>query len=438
MTLNVYRAYYVHLYPFDQIMRFITCDRVDEHSPQYRDLRFECKRGGGGAETDEMISKKYFDRRTRQLFHAQLMRDLPQSIHISTLVPLQLDQTKFGGEPRRKRSALVAMTNDDDYSHSHTPLLKETHSNAEDYLHCVQAIEKELVFDIDGPDFDRFCPCVGGGGGEAQRMLCDTCWLHIEGTYWIALFILTSVLGYERRHLMCVFSGGKGIHWFVNARRAMTLDDQQRLFIHETITMKEDSQLMTWIVRDSTRELSDGLEELFHNNVLVRRNLLAGGVESPFRQWVLNKLYRHYPSVYNQVKKRWDKATDDTVSSTHLWSILKTFEVYRERGGGDARSQVRPSLFLIYRLYYPMIDKGPMKLAKSVKLPFSIHSKTGNIALPVSADFMQSNDKLAQIVTLEDLYTAHTQRQPMPPLFTQGVALLTQWLDQYTAPVVVV
>jgi DNA primase catalytic subunit len=456
-----YQTYYTHYYPFELITRFITCNRPDTLSPQYRDLRFECKRWVSPhffhaqqqqqRKESDLMSKKYFDRRTPQLLRAQVMKELPQSIHIGSLVPLQLDQSQFvvtpqqQQQPRRKRISLAeeglgATTTTTMGQPDWVSPLHETDYAGSDHIHFMTAVEKELAFDIDVPEFDRFCECCdtrsgGGGTEETRRMLCDTCWLHIEGAYFIVLFLLTKQLGYERHNVMCVFSGGKGLHFFVNDRRAMQLDEAQRLFIHDTLAIpngvkeRGDSQLFTWILRDTNQALSERLEQLFHDNVLVRRDLLAGH-ESPFRRWVLNKLYRHYPAVHNQVQRRWDAMTGS--NSVDLWQVLKKFEVYRERSG-EARADVRPSLFLIYRLYYPMIDKSPMKMSHSVKLPFSVHSKTGNVALPVSDEFITANDKLSQLVSLDTLTAtgSRVQQKRVPPLFARGTTILDEWLGHY-------
>ena len=461
---TMYRTYYTHYYPFDAIVRFITCNKPLEYSPQYRDLRFECLQWSscsgnntGAISKHNHWSKKHFDRRNAAFLRAHIQADLPQSIHISSLIPLRIDPVQFlavEASPqtmqKRKRMAIeydTATTNNSRSNSADNKFvspLRESHEA--DFVHLIPGALKELVFDIDVPDFHRFCRCTDTTRVEGpSRLLCDTCWLHLEGTYFIMLFVLCHQLGYARHNVMCVFSGGKGLHFFVNASRAMNLDDTQRLFLHDTLNIRNgsgaqtesngDMALFDWIAQAASRDLSDQLERLFHETVLVRRNLLVR--EPGFTRWVLEKLKRHYPSVHMQVASRWSELAqmrqNDADASVVMWSLLKTFEVYRERSddSGETRSRVRPTLFLVYRLYYPMIDKMPMKMNHAIKLPFSINAKSGNVSLPVDAAFIEASDKATRIVHIEALYDAHRAQCETPPLFQRGMEILDEWLCHY-------
>lgn len=461
-TQTLYRVYYTKFYPFESITRALTCGLSDKNaSPQYRDLRFECV---NWYDPESHWSKKHFDRRSASLLRAHYMSDLPQSIHIGQFMPLvQLDMTQClkispagtststttsnnTNGPSSKRSfygSSKTVTNSPEY----VSPLHETRGPG--YTHFVTPL-KEMVFDIDVPGFNRFCPCVNDKGDDVHKILCDTCSLHIEGACVIILFILVVQLGYDERHLMCVFSGGKGIHWFINAPRAMSLSEQQRMFIFDAIQLSGsgnnagtgngknesgDRQLFGWIRTVATPDLSDTLKRLFHDNVLVARNLLARQ-DSRFAQWALQKLQRYYPAVYRQVAPVWEEQrANGTVDSVQMWEALRLFEVYRERsdsaGDWDCRGSVEPSLFLIYRLYYPMVDKAPLRMSHSIKMPFSIHGKTGAVALPIDAEVLRSPDWTRQICHVNSLYEAHTKNRALPHAFKRGLEIFDRWVDQY-------
>lgn len=459
-TQSVYRVYYTHFYPFQCITRVLICGLSEKTAtPQYRDLRFECV---NWHDPETHWSKKHFDRRNPGLLRSHLMSDLPQSIHIGQFMPLlQLDMKQcletIGASnnnsntvsrvPSKSKRSFYGPSTTVTNSPEYVSPLYETRGAC--YAHFVTPL-KELVLDIDVPGFHRFCACVDENGEDVCKTMCSTCKLHIEGAYVIILFILIVQLGYEQRHLMCVFSGGKGIHCFVNAPRAMSLNDQQRMFIYDAIQLSGsgnnagtgngknesgDRPLFGWIRAVATRELSRTLKQLFHDNVLVARNLLMQR-DSRFSQWVLKKLQRYYPSVFRQVAPLWEAQRRRTeCDSVEMWKTLRTFEVYRERhettGEWDFKGSVKPSLFLIYRLYYPMVDKAPLRMSHAIKLPFSIHGKTGAVALPVDDSFLSVSDWSSQICHVNALYEAHCKGKTMPASFKRGLEIFNDWIDQY-------
>ena len=457
-TQSVYRVYYTHFYPFKSITRALTCGLQADTtaSPQYRDLRFECVNWN---DPNTHWSKKHFDRRNTNLLRAHIMSDLPQSIHIGQFMPLlQLDMKQCSVPPtgsndqtrsrvpQKNKCAFYGPSTTGTNSPEYVSPLHETRGSG--YAHFVTPL-KELVFDIDVPGFHRFCPCVDDMGDNIRTTLCPTCGLHIEGACVIMQFILTEQLGYELRHLMCVFSGGKGIHCFVNAPRAMSLNETQRLFIYDAIQLSGsgnnagtgngknesgDRPLFAWIRIMATHDLSHRLKRLFRDNVLVARNLLMDR-NSRFSAWALNKLQRYYPAVYRQVAPVWEAQRQRAdCSSLDMWDTLRAFEVYRDRseaGDWDFKGAVKPSLFLIYRLYYPMVDKAPLRMSHAIKLPFSIHGKTGALALPMDASFLSAPDWTRQICHVNALYEAHTRGRPVPESFKRGIELFNDWIDQY-------
>ena len=467
-TQSMHRVYYTHFYPLKCVTRALTCglsgnNTNNNTSPQYRDLRFECV---NWYDPDTHWSKKHFDRHTDELLRTHLMADLPQSIHIGQFMPLlQLDTSKWAPGDRTmglrasqsktnstttKRSlynsgsnARFVVTNSPEYV---SPLHETCGSG---YAHFVTPL-KELVFDIDVPGFNRFCPCVDENGDTIHNTLCDTCGLHIEGAYEMMLFILDEQLGYESRHQLYVFSGGKGIHCFINAPRAMSLNEQQRMALYDAIQLSGsgnnagtgngrhesgDKPLFGWIRTVATPELSKRLQRLFRTNVLDVRNLLMRP-DSRFWQWALRKLQRYWPAVYNQVEPVWKAQRNNSkCHSRDMWRTLRAFEVYRDRSDvgseWDFKGNVRPSLFLIYRLYYPMIDRAPLRMSHSIKMPFSIHGKTGALALPVDGSCLSSLYQGNHLCHIRTLYEAHTKGRPVPPIFKRAIELFDAWVAQY-------
>jgi DNA primase catalytic subunit len=466
--LSLYKTYYTYIYPFEQIYKFITRNNPERLSAQCRDMRIEFNR------SDTMTSKKRFNRKNLLCFKNELFSLLPHSVHIGCIISLLIPRSLFHISQPQSNMRLLIRTgkrinekNDEDinpiytkqpkleienvYSPSYNNTVYDNERNfvsplqetLGDYIHFIP-IFKELVFDIDIPDFDRFCDC------KENKMLCSVCWIHIEGAYFIMNFILTELFGYDKKNILYVFSGGKGLHCFINDKRALNLNEQQRFHICDKIQIGNgddndrkngDDVLFSWIHTNSNEILSNKLESLFFNNVIRGRDLLKN---ISFRRWILSKLQKYYPSTYNSIHSCWsnDNAINNIKNkdnvSVILWKLLTTFEVYEYHNTNDIKSMIRPSLFIIYRLYYPMIDKQPLKLTHDIKLPFSIHSKTSNISLPIDQSFMESIDKSKQIININSLchyYNTHKQKQQeetlLPKIFKKGVTLLEEWLNQY-------
>lgn len=420
-------TYIETLLPFDLIMRFMTCNKPDTISPQCRIMRFESYKtdNSGG-----LWSKMEFNRTDARALAQQLKWILPLTIHITDLLPLYLEPSTADN-----KAMLINKRRAGD-EEGVSPLINE--SRHRDFVHFIRPC-KELVFDLDVSDFDRFCDCVSKGEqhndddeeGKMKKTLCHCCWLHIEGAYFILQFMLTHLFGYKSENLLNVFSGGKGIHCFVNDARSLSMNEEQRLFLYDTMYIgsgKTDDgsalALCTWIHKFATPRLTRTLEKLFMSQVITSRNLFA--TSPAFRQRVEDILSRYYPATYNNLIKTsaWQKTT---TKSSIIWSLLKSFEIYDYH----AQAMAKPSLFIIYRLYYPIIDKEPLKMKHSIKLPFSIHTTTKNIALPIDRTFIESTNKEEQLVTLCDVYTSHFNMQPLPALFANGINLLGRWLDMY-------
>jgi DNA primase catalytic subunit len=489
------KLYYQKIFPFESIYRFVLCGHSPEaDSPQCRVVRLECA----------AFSLRNFARVNREYFRWQLLNHLPRSIHIGAFAPFHLPGADFLHEElpdaeapavkhvraqrpsslKRPRPSLYSGDIDavsrlsiksgggggggaesqEERKQRHRRLTEQP-PEPDEFIHILPGARKELVFDLDVPDFDRFCGCVATGAnnntdvdGKGGRTLCWICWLHVEGAYFILNHRLQHELGYATENTLWVFSGGKGLHCFINEKRALTLSKVQRDFLLERLTIGSgrpknttvealaeardaDRQLREWLIEIRSTPLCEQLEHLFRTTVLVRRNLIAR--HRPMRLWVLAKLRQHYPSVYGRIRVMWqDTRVKPSMhkcenASIFLWELLVKADCFREDDNPQAYAQdayrvVPAPLFIIARLYYPVLDAGPMQLAHDVKLPFSFHGKTGNLALPIDGDFILSPTEKAQALTMEALYDFYRQNDgQLPEMFTKAVAILDRWLSHY-------
>lgn len=316
----------------------------------------------------------------------------------------------------------------------HMAFYKETN---EDKL---VVLKKELVFDMDITDFVRFCPC------EGKKQLCQVCWLHIAGAHLILNEMLQEWHGYEARHLLWVFSGGKGLHCLVNAPHAISLGDSERMRLYDRMHIDtcDDEGLIVKIRQFDTAFL-DRLMLFFVDHAFKECDLftIAGPEQlgETFEAFCLRHLQKRFPALFVHVKKAWQTLQEPTNNnkkkaklvshdtpceetlSMRKWGHLQALETMQ-----NGRSQgCRASIFLMMRVLFPMVDKEPLRMMHQIKLPFSIHSTSKNIALPIDSDAIVKMNVVRDPLSLDLLLK---NKQPHPQ-FAKGRKLFDTWIDQY-------
>lgn len=129
-----------------------------------------------------------------------------------------------------------------------------------------RVLGRELVFDLDLPDYDslRTCPCKGG----PKSAYCDGCWALLARSARLLDRMLEQEFGFERR--LWVFSGQKGLHCWVLDDAAFSLDEQQREALCDRLTRSPDrrpslvqkSEPGEWIVPRIDRKVTTQLTHL--------------------------------------------------------------------------------------------------------------------------------------------------------------------------------
>lgn len=438
---TILNKYYNEYYPFDTIYAMIVFNKEEKISPETRMIRFHCKKENGF-----VYENMHFDRINKEYFKKELYHHIPESIHLSYLYQFHLPKRSFHESYIKEKNIIqtplrtlkrISSPLNNDYiikqqqqqkqlqEDSTPPKLKEIRDKH--FIHFNIDKQKELVFDIDIPDYNRFCKC--------DKEICQMCWLHLEGSFHIMMkLILTEILGYDKKNILVVFSGNKGLHFIINDKSCLSLNKQQRKFIYDTIfnigngkdNINDDLKLMRWIKQYNTEDISTFLERYFIERVLKERNLLVKS--ESFNTWIMKKLELHYHSIYCIIQKKWNQIMKEKKLSVDLWECLKTMYQYDESIKND--KIIEPHIFIIYRLYFPIIDKGPIQLNHQCKTPFSIHHKTLNIALPIDQVFIDQSyyNKISNgIVNMNDLYNDKEKQS----VFKKSVSLMNEWINCY-------
>lgn len=99
-------------------------------------------------------------------------------------------------------------------------------------------VSRQLVFDVDVPDFDDLRACKDEHPGAST---CSKCWKLID----VATRILDSLLrGMGFKHLLWVYSGNKGVHCWVCDPRACALDDRKREYLCNYLQTPQDHPVL--------------------------------------------------------------------------------------------------------------------------------------------------------------------------------------------------
>jgi DNA primase catalytic subunit len=310
---------------------------------------------------------------------------------------------------------------------------------------------KELVFDLDITDFNRYCAC------GKQKKLCSVCWVQMQLASLILDHRLKHELGYKDENRLWVFSGSKGVHCFINARNAMSLNDKEReqLYKRLYIGYGDDTRLTSFLVTLCAKspEFVERVEHFFLTHMLKEQDIftlpafvIREDDDSPlmesFEILCLRHLRIHHRGLAPIVKSTWDKLNltsnmEDGSSpckkhrlesniSVRKWRALKQLEELRSDKSGCA-----PSVFLMFVVVMPMIDKGPMGVAHQIKLPFSVHHRTKNLSLPMTQQSLMSMQLPRDTVSLETLIRCEKEKQPLPIAFNTGLKVLEEWLNAY-------
>jgi DNA primase catalytic subunit len=303
--------------------------------------------------------------------------------------------------------------------------------------------KQELVFDIDVTDYTCYCECGARSTEQARAnncknsnrrhtyycectgsgQACSTCWLHIEGAALLLHDFLVHRLGIPEKHLLWVLSGKKGIHCLVNDPRYVTMALSERAQLFSLLQCSTPTALREFgrtLAKDDARStVVQQWETHFFDNVVQRRHMLMNKV---FAADCLDLVRLYYQPLHDMLRQSWSTAT----SSLSKWQSLKRLEQGQQ-------FECPPSLLIVLQYYYPRIDRGPLcEKNHVIKLPFSVHRSTKNIALPVHREEIARRSGLPlQSLTLKDALDYHEQNATLHPDFAAACHIFEQWIGAF-------
>lgn len=244
-----------------------------------------------------------------------------------------------------------------------------------------QALEKELVFDIDMTDYDDVRSCCSAAD------ICSKCWTLMT----IAIRILDRALrdDFGFQHLLWVYSGRRGIHCWVCDEAARKLSVAARSAVAEYLSLVKGGEETVKKVNLSDpihpfiRESLTMVERYFSRYALQDQDILG-------RKETVDKILSLVPE---DVRKELQQDFQNERKPESRWRLIKD-QAVKKQGTSKKGQHFEKEIMLQY--CYPRLDvnvsKGVNHLLKS---PFSVHPKTGRISVPIDLKELEKFDPFA-------------------------------------------
>jgi len=264
-------------------------------------------------------------------------------------------------------------------------------------LRAFQAVERELVFDIDMDDYDDYLNFTHKEHGWSK------CWALMAVAIRILDRGLREDFGFE--HIFFVFSGRRGIHCWVCDKRARELTDEQRASVANYFSIYKGIQegkakLMLSVPRHpSVQRALDILEPIFVDEMLPQQELLDSQ-----ESW--EKILQYVPDadVCDKLRERWQNGRRSSTSANgehedvnkSRWAELCR-EVdrclSRTKDPSKRRQLVKCKDEIIFAYTYPKLDVEVSKKRNHLlKAPFCVHPKTGKVCVPIDPERAEEFD----------------------------------------------
>lgn len=213
---------------------------------------------------------------------------------------------------------------------------------------------REFIYDIDIDEYDlvRTCGCHGD-------VYCKDCWSLVQEA---AIFIdKTMKDDFGFKDIIWFFSGRRGVHGWVMDKVTREFDQEQRVAILNYLTF----------IHDEKR--SQSIEEI-PNEAKPLRNRIYALVAKAFLEKTTPETLKEIGISINKAKEIIERVKTIENFDHNQYNILIPNDTNIRRKLSDE--------FIIRR--YPRIDrKVTMDTRRVSRMPYSVHGKTGQIAIEI-------------------------------------------------------
>jgi len=240
--------------------------------------------------------------------------------------------------------------------------------------------QRELIIDIDLTDYDFL-------EVDVKRLeTCDRCWPLMALAMRVLERALREDFGFE--HILCVYSGRRGIHLWVCDARARRMSNEVRGAVADYLgpvlaPATGRLAIRTPMHPSLARAYKDELEPFFHSHMLTGE--AAGGfgiLDTAERQKKLLAMLEN-EQIAEQLLDAFEKRP--AMSGAERWKRIKS----------ECKTPKLAAVLteVVFTYTYPRLDvnvsKGMNHLLKS---PWCVHPKTGRVCVPVNVSECEEFD----------------------------------------------
>ncbi|OIR57472.1 MAG: DNA primase catalytic subunit [Amphiamblys sp. WSBS2006] len=241
---------------------------------------------------------------------------------------------------------------------------------------------KEVVFDIDMTDYDDVRLCC------SKTEMCSKCWKFVSVGMDILEEILRDDFGFSQ--LLWVFSGRRGIHCWVSDERACVLENRARKALCSYIDLRRGLSGRTALFGNPTHPIITralrAIDTRFEEIILHDQNIFAA---EKGREYILGTILD--AQTQKEIRAEWKRK--GCVESEEYWKTLTELIEKDLRKNKRFSKNIHTLDIIKLRCLYPRLDEGvTAHTGHLLKIPFSIHPKTGFVSIPLRPKDRRSFD----------------------------------------------
>ncbi|CAD2218350.1 DNA primase small subunit, putative [Angomonas deanei] len=265
-----------------------------------------------------------------------------------------------------------------------------------------QALERELVFDIDMSDYDNVRSCCKG------KHICVHCWTWMSCAAMVLKTLLEEDFGFN--YLLPVYSGRRGIHVWVCDRRARQMSNDERSALVGYLTVVTSKSSRSSVVKDlaNHKPIHPSIRHALQDIVDPSFNALFISSSSDNPNNIAHSaaaasiVYETILTVLKEGRRdalqRFQEHVEYTPNAVLNWSVVL-------QNLGATESEMQDIVFAAeIILMFPRLDEHvSTRRDHLLKLPFCIHPGTGSLCCPLEWHELKSFDPSSHSPSLSSI-----------------------------------
>ncbi|BFU21851.1 DNA primase small subunit, putative [Entamoeba histolytica] len=239
------------------------------------------------------------------------------------------------------------------------------------------ATMREFVIDIDIDDYDDIRYCC------SSTQVCKKCWILMSCAAKVIHHIFQEQFG--MKHILNVFSGRRGIHFWICDEQALHFNEQMRTYI-----TKYFSLFTNQCTNKDNHPIIDIHEEYpLYNEVY---QILEPYFEDYCEKQEIFKIEQRKEQLLNLLPQN---ETSQVIRKFNnlSWTLLKE----------HFKNNKTTLMSIVFTYLYPRIDTNvSVQLNHLLKAPFCIHPSTNKVCIPINFNTIDSFDP-NKVPTLQSL-----------------------------------